>query len=93
MEEFRFVEVDGEDHVPICSVIPGNEMRALKVEPGKEYRKERVAWKMNAERVVSQYEEVVFEAEGQPILASVPHYWENEHGERIVFFYSDGRGE
>ncbi|MED3906276.1 type I-B CRISPR-associated protein Cas5b [Geobacillus thermodenitrificans] len=91
--DFRFVQTINEEPVTICSVIPGKELQTIKVEPGKEYRKERVAWEMNTERVVSCYEEVIFEAGGRPILASVPYYWENEQGERIVFFYSNGKEE
>ncbi|MEW5323213.1 type I-B CRISPR-associated protein Cas5b [Geobacillus thermoleovorans] len=91
--DFRLVQGDGRKPVPICSVIPGKDVQALEVESGKEYRKERVAWEMDSERLVSRYEEVIFEAGGRPILASVPHYWENEQGERVVFFYSNGKGE
>ncbi|ALA70689.1 CRISPR-associated protein Cas5 [Geobacillus stearothermophilus 10] len=93
MEDFRFVQGAERKTVSICSVLPRKDVQVLEVEEGKEYRKERVAWEMDPERVVSRYEEVIFEAAGRPILASVPHYWENEQGERVVFFYSDGKGE
>ncbi|NNV07629.1 type I-B CRISPR-associated protein Cas5b [Geobacillus sp. C56-T2] len=93
VDDFHRVEAIDKESVPICSVIPGRDIQALKVEPGKEYRKERVAWEMDPARVVSRYEEVIFEAGARPLLASVPYYWENAQGERIVFFYSNGKGE
>jgi CRISPR-associated protein Cas5h len=72
--------------VEIVTAIPESLLQTLKIEAGKEYLKERLPIEMNSERIVSSYDEVLFEANGQPLIASVSSYWTNEQGKNIVFF-------
>jgi CRISPR-associated protein Cas5h len=90
LEEFRLVNNHAEA-VSIASVIPEKYVTSLCIESGKEYRKERFAFQINEERIVSDYEEILFEASGEAIRAVVSHYWENKTGERIVFLYDHGK--
>ncbi|MGG3739057.1 type I-B CRISPR-associated protein Cas5b [Aeribacillus pallidus] len=71
--------------VEIVTAIPERLLQTLKIEAGKEYLKERLPIEMNSERIVSSYDEVLFEANGQPLIASVSSYWTNEQGKNIVF--------
>jgi len=71
--------------VEIVTAIPESVLQTLKIEAGKEYLKERLPIEMNSERIVSRYDEVLFEANGQPLTASVSSYWTNKQGKNIVF--------
>jgi len=94
LADFKYVglsrarEREARDPVSLNSVLPVSAMEeyGLEVEDGKKYFKERIPVKMNAERIVEQYQDVIFEARGQSIKATAKKYWETEEGERIVFF-------
>jgi len=69
------------------------ENQNIQFEAGKVYMKELLPLDMDRERVVKNYNEVLFEAQGQPIKAVVREYWENAQGEKIVFLPTwDGDG-
>ncbi len=58
----------------------------LEIEWGKKYFKEKMPIKMNQERVVEKYDDVIFEPDGQTIKAKVKNYYRLENGENITFF-------
>jgi CRISPR-associated protein Cas5h len=72
----------------IYSLIPMYYIRDSKIifEDGKKYFKERVPIIMNSERKVEKYDDVIFEAQGYNIKASVSECWEMDNGEHILFF-------
>ena len=40
---------------------------------------------MDSNRVITKFEDILFERNGNKIKAEVDHYWELENGERIIF--------
>jgi len=93
LANMQYVKVDNykqcslPEHTNILTAIPSSrvESSSLSIEEGKTYMKERVATTMDNQRIVSNYEEVIFEINGQPILASVDQCYRNETNEHIVF--------
>jgi len=79
----------GEEKSEINSVVPisGLVQRRdnIEFEPGKKYFKEKLPIEMTSERVVTEYGEVIYEAEGKSIMAIPKKFWELENGERIIF--------
>lgn len=72
--------------VSIHSIIPINKISAggISVSPGSFYGKEMVPVQMNEERIVSSYQECIFDMKGNEVLADVIHFWESEN-HRFVF--------
>lgn len=58
----------------------------LEIETGKKYFKEKMPIKMNQERIVEKYDDVIFEPDGKTIKAKVKNYYRLENGENITFF-------
>lgn len=58
----------------------------LEIESGKKYFKEKMPIKMNPERMVEKYDDVIFEPDGKTIKARVNNYFRLENGENITFF-------
>lgn len=58
----------------------------LEIESDKKYFKEKMPIKMNQDRVVNKYEDVIFDPDGKSIKAQVKIYWRLENGENITFF-------
>jgi len=58
----------------------------LEIESGKKYFKEKMPIKMNQERIVEKYDDVIFEPDGKTIKAKVKDYYRLENGENITFF-------
>ncbi len=58
----------------------------LEIESGKKYFKEKMPIKMNQERIVEKYDDVIFEPDGKTIKAKVKNYCRLENGENITFF-------
>lgn len=58
----------------------------LDIEIGKKYFKEKMPIKMNQERIVEKYDDVIFEPDGKTIKAKVRNYYRLENGENIAFF-------
>jgi len=58
----------------------------LEIEAGKKYFKEKMPIKMNPERIIEKYDDVIFEPDGKTIKAKVQTYYKLENGENITFF-------
>lgn len=58
----------------------------LEIETDKKYFKEKMPIKMNQERIVEKYDDVIFEPDGKTIKAKVKNYYRLENGENITFF-------
>lgn len=58
----------------------------LEIETGKKYFKEKMQIKMNQERIVEKYDDVIFEPDGKTIKAKVKNYYRLANGENITFF-------
>jgi CRISPR-associated protein Cas5h len=56
------------------------------IEQGKKYLKEKIPVLMNPQRIVTRYEDVIFEPEGKTIKAKVKNYQRLEDGTAICFF-------
>ncbi|WP_243292087.1 type I-B CRISPR-associated protein Cas5b [Bacillus sp. FJAT-47783] len=93
LANFRYVRDDFFQKCPleeknnILTSIPASYVASngVEIEEGKTYMKERVATAMSPQRVVSNYEEVIFEPNGMPIKASISECYQNEHGDYITF--------
>lgn len=79
----------GEEETPVHSVIPISQLAARKesivFEEGKKYFKEKLPIEMTPERIVTEYGEVMYEADGKPLRVIPKKFWELENGERIIF--------
>ncbi|URA11173.1 type I-B CRISPR-associated protein Cas5b [Thermospira aquatica] len=58
----------------------------IEIEQNKKYFKEKIPIKMNQERIVEKYEDVIFESDGKTLKATVKSYYQLEQGVNIVFF-------
>lgn len=58
----------------------------LEIESGKKYFKEKMPIKMNIERIIEKYDDIIFEPDGETIKAKVMTYYKLENGENITFF-------
>jgi CRISPR-associated protein Cas5h len=93
LADFKFVGLsefterkNGEGH--ITTVIPMSviDEYGITFEKDKKYFKEKIAMEMTRDRVVERYEDAIFEVQGKTIYARTNIYWEDEKGERIIFF-------
>ncbi|MDP4146888.1 MAG: type I-B CRISPR-associated protein Cas5b [Bacillota bacterium] len=89
--EFKYLgEIDVEaktnsnDFVDIKTALAFDEKLEIEFEAGKEYFKDTMPNEMNEDRVVTEYNKVLFERNGLPIRCKCNYYLGNE-GERIVF--------
>jgi CRISPR-associated protein Cas5h len=80
-EKFQ-VEIDSV--IPLSGLVEKRESIAF--ETGKKYFKEKLPVEMTPERVVTEYGEAVYEADGKPLRVTAKRFWELENGERIIFF-------
>lgn len=71
----------------IVSVVPISRIKeyGTVIEEGKKYFKEKLAIEMDSKRVVGCYGDVLFEAQGRPILTRVKRCWKGEDGS-VTFF-------
>lgn len=58
----------------------------IDIEPGKKYFKEKMPIRMNPERVVEDYDDVIYEPDGKSIRARIRRYSTLENGDAIAFF-------
>jgi len=58
----------------------------LEIESCKKYFKEKMPIRMNTDRVVEIYDDVIYEPDGNTIKAKVKNYYRLENGENITFF-------
>lgn len=90
IDEFSITEQIGEE-TDINSVVPVSQLAEEKgsvifeTDSGKKYFKEKLPMEMTNEREVTEYGEVIYEAEGKSIRVIPKKYWELENGEKILF--------
>lgn len=58
----------------------------LEIESGRKYFKEKMPIRMNPDRVIEIYDDVIYEPDGKSIRAKVKTYYKLENGENITFF-------
>jgi len=76
---------EGEGFSYIHTVLPLDVLLEAKLlEPGYKFFKERIPVEMLPDRIVTEYREVLYEAEGRPIIARVEEVFILENGEHIV---------
>lgn len=74
-----------EEFSPIHTVLPLDVLlEAMLLQPGYKFFKERIPVEMLLGRVVTEYREVLYEAEGKPISARVKEVFVLENGECII---------
>lgn len=71
--------------VEIHTAVRSDEIENLVFEPGRQYISEIMPAEMAGNRTVTDYPEVIFERNGNSVLARGVRYWELEDGERITF--------
>ena len=91
MEETEATLEQGTAYVPIHSIISIENLQisgqlAVRIEEGHAYQRDRIPVAMNAERMVTRYESVIYEMNGQPISAIPIQYWKLTNGTNIHFF-------
>ena len=94
LSEFKYVglfsceALTGRDTIEFSTpVTMGNLIQdGLEIEIGKRYFKEKMPIKMNQERIIEKYDNVIFEPDGKTIKAKVKNYCKLENGENITFF-------
>ncbi len=69
----------------ISTCIPMNLIKEPEFEKEKEYFTETVPIEMKDNRAVKEYQEILFERQGEKIIAIVDEFWELENNEQIVF--------
>lgn len=87
--EFEFEEIDTPSVVSLVTPIRMSLIsptEGVVLEEGKKYFKETVPIKMNPDRIVEIYDEVVFESSGETVLANVLKYQALNNGTNISFF-------
>lgn len=74
--------------VYIESILPVDfiEDDEIDFENGKKYFKEKIPVDMNNERIVSSYQDVIYEVNGRSIKSHVKKCWEVNDNEHIIFF-------
>jgi len=72
----------------ITTIIPISKLtkKGIIIESDKKYFKEKIPIKMNSDRVVEMYGDVVYEPDGKPIKACVETAYNLENGEAITLF-------
>ncbi|RQD92741.1 type I-B CRISPR-associated protein Cas5 [Methanosalsum natronophilum] len=69
----------------IHTAIRNDDIGKLIFEPGRQYITEIMPTEMAPDRTVTNYSDVIFERNGNPIRVAGTHYWELENGECITF--------
>ena len=82
-----FKEKKNED-IDIISVVPIYLVNDIYINMNgdRKYFKEKMPIIMDKDRVVSKYEDVLFEIDGKPVKLCAKRYWEGENGDCIMFF-------
>lgn len=94
LADFKYVgEYDSETRsdnelVEIQTPLKESELikNGIEIESEKKYFKEKMPIKMNQERIVEKYDDIIFEPDGKTIKAKVKNYYRLENGENITFF-------
>lgn len=93
LAQFQFVtiedvhKIESNDFTEMVTVFKHSMIKenGLLVEEGKTYMKETVATEMAPNRVVSNYEEIIFESTGKPLKVLVDHSYVTSKLEHICF--------
>ncbi len=70
--------------IPVSNL--GEAFGSVKFESGRKYVRERMPIRMNEDREVELYQDVIIEITGNPIRCNSKEYKELSNGERVVFF-------
>lgn len=73
------------EFVEITSIIPTSLIEQVDFEESKEYLTTTIPAEMDTKRIVTEYEEVLYERNGKEIKAKLNSYWELDDNERICF--------
>lgn len=77
--------IENKNVIEISTCIPVNFIKKPEFEAEKEYFTETVPIEMKDNRIVTEYQEILYERQGKNILAVVDKFWELENNERIIF--------
>lgn len=93
LADFRFVgiyeaEEKHNEFAELSTPITASNLmdNGLEIEANKKYFKEKMPIRMNPDRVVEVYDDVIYEPDGKTIKAKVKTYYRLENGENITFF-------
>lgn len=93
LADFRFVgiyeaEEKHNDFTELSTPIPVSNLmdNGLEIEANKKYFKEKMPIRMNPDRVVEVYDDVIYEPDGKTIKANIKTYCRLQNGENITFF-------
>jgi len=89
--DFRFImectvdeKLNGRKFIDIHTILPASLLQEINLQPGNKYFKERIPTEMLPGRVVAEYREVLYEAEGKIIKAKVKEALRISNGEIIT---------
>ncbi|NMC33962.1 MAG: type I-B CRISPR-associated protein Cas5 [Veillonellaceae bacterium] len=93
LSDFTFVgflnaeEKQNNNFLELFTVVPFSliQQNGVEVEDGKKYIKEKIPAEMEPKRIVTRYEDVLFDADGKTLKLNVKKYWELEDGTKITF--------
>lgn len=82
-----FTKIENEES-EIHSIVPIECIKdqGLIFADARKYFKEKIPVDMIKGRIVSKYQDILFESEGKSIHADMKYFWEGQNGERVVFF-------
>jgi CRISPR-associated protein Cas5h len=88
VEDFQLNENENDEMKEISTVVPISEIyeeMGIPFTHGKKYLKERMPIRMDQQRVVQQFEEMIFESNGGTVECTPKRWWENKNNKRIIF--------
>jgi CRISPR-associated protein Cas5h len=85
---FNAVQInDGQQSELFTPISASNlQQNDIEIEVNKKYFKEKMPIRMNPDRVVEIYDDMIYEPDGKTIKAKVNTYYKLENGENITFF-------
>ena len=93
LADFRFVGVFEAEEIKnyegeICTVVPKKSLgqSGIELEANKKYFKDKMPIKMNKERVVEIYDDIIYEPDAKCISGQIKTAYKLENGGTIVFF-------
>jgi len=96
LANFQFVdEIDSHlkkstgEPIEMHTIVPLSliQHKGIRIQPGKRYKKERLPIDMDDNRIVSAYEECLFDMNGQTIEADVAYYYEGIGNNGTIYRY------
>jgi len=82
--EFNLERTTSREPVIIHSIVPDRSIE-VEFEAGKEYFSANIPLEMNSKRIVTQFGTVIYERNGNSLLARAECYYKVANGERILF--------